>query len=243
MLNVPSGISFNQSITNATYHNKLRFTFTHTSVNTASGPGLGIWKIWSGGDRIYGYKNVLNRTGRTYEIDGNYNSEFINNVHATSMTVGSNKDKVLSVGRSNGVVEAGRYIDFHSGNYGTNDTEDYTARLDAGSASTARILTLPTTSGTLALTKDYVTALGTNGNYLTYTKNGSATNVTVPFATTSTVLDHKGSSVNTAPTNNTIHYDSNITRTNIGSLPVNDNANGILTASLHAAGTSGPYAT
>lgn len=61
----------------------------------------------------------------------------------------------LTVGTS-GVVEGGRYFDFHSSNYGTNNTEDYTARFDAGSASTKRILTLPTTTGTLALTSDIV---------------------------------------------------------------------------------------
>jgi hypothetical protein len=29
----------------------------------------------------------------------------------------------------------------------------------------------------------YVTALGTNGDYVTWTKNGSANNLTVPYAT------------------------------------------------------------
>ena len=35
---------------------------------------------------------------------------------------------------------------------------------------------------------DYVTALGTNGNYLTWTKNGSTSNITVPYATGSSKL-------------------------------------------------------
>lgn len=35
----------------------------------------------------------------------------------------------------------------------------------------------------------YVTALGTNGNYLTWTKNGTAHNITVPYATNSNTLD------------------------------------------------------
>lgn len=35
----------------------------------------------------------------------------------------------------------------------------------------------------------YVTALGTNGNYLTWTKNGTANNITVPYATNSDKLD------------------------------------------------------
>lgn len=35
----------------------------------------------------------------------------------------------------------------------------------------------------------YVTALGTNGNYLTWTKNGTVNNITVPYATNSDTLD------------------------------------------------------
>lgn len=35
---------------------------------------------------------------------------------------------------------------------------------------------------------NYVTALGTNGNYVTWTKNGSTNNITVPYATTSAYL-------------------------------------------------------
>lgn len=38
----------------------------------------------------------------------------------------------------------------------------------------------------------YVTALGTNGNYLTYTKGGSTNNITVPYATTSGKLSITG---------------------------------------------------
>lgn len=35
---------------------------------------------------------------------------------------------------------------------------------------------------------NYVTALGTNGNYVTWTKNGTTNNITVPYATTSAYL-------------------------------------------------------
>lgn len=38
----------------------------------------------------------------------------------------------------------------------------------------------------------YVTSLGTNGNYLTWTKAGTTNNLTVPFATTSNVLNNLG---------------------------------------------------
>jgi hypothetical protein len=35
---------------------------------------------------------------------------------------------------------------------------------------------------------NFVSALGTNGNYLTWTKNGTTNNITVPFATTSSKI-------------------------------------------------------
>ena len=40
--------------------------------------------------------------------------------------------------------------------------------------------------------KQYVTALGTSGNYLTWTKNGATNNITVPYATNSLRLLHMG---------------------------------------------------
>lgn len=39
---------------------------------------------------------------------------------------------------------------------------------------------------------NFVTSLGTNGNYVTWTKNGTTNNLTVPFATTSNLLNNLG---------------------------------------------------
>ena len=39
---------------------------------------------------------------------------------------------------------------------------------------------------------NFVTSLGTDGNYVTWTKNGTTNNLTVPFATTSNVLNNLG---------------------------------------------------
>lgn len=53
----------------------------------------------------------------------------------------------------NGVIEIGRYIDFHP----TNDsTLNYSKRIDAGTGTTGRTLTLPDKTGTLAVTSDLV---------------------------------------------------------------------------------------
>lgn len=60
---------------------------------------------------------------------------------------------VVSV-TSAGVSEMGRYIDFHPTG---NSTLDYSKRLDAGTGTTKRILTLPDKTGTLACTSDIPT--------------------------------------------------------------------------------------
>ena len=41
-------------------------------------------------------------------------------------------------------------------------------------------------------TKTFITALGTSGNYLTWTKNGVVNNITVPFATAASILNSSG---------------------------------------------------
>lgn len=51
---------------------------------------------------------------------------------------------------------------------------------------------------------NFVTSLGTNGNYVTWTKNGTTNNLTVPFATTSNVLNNLGS--RTAISGTTVGY-------------------------------------
>ena len=42
------------------------------------------------------------------------------------------------------------------------------------------------------ITSAYVTALGTSGNYLTWSKNGATNNITVPYATNTSVLNSHG---------------------------------------------------
>lgn len=54
--------------------------------------------------------------------------------------------------RTDGVMEIGRYIDFHS----TNDsTIDYNIRLDAGTSTESRVFTFPSTGGTLINSGNY----------------------------------------------------------------------------------------
>ena len=81
-----------------------------------------------------------------------------------------------------GVMEIGRYIDFHP----TNDSSlDYSKRLDAGSGTTARTLTLPDKTGTIAITSDIPTKV----SYLT---------------NDSEFIPNKSTYVNTHPENNPV---------------------------------------
>ena len=67
-----------------------------------------------------------------------------------------------------------------------------------------------TKGSTFALSSGVVTALGTNGNYLTWTKNGAASNITVPYATTASRLanstEHTGTALADFDTENTRTY-------------------------------------
>ena len=66
--------------------------------------------------------------------------------------------------QSNGVMEAGRYIDFHPTN---NSTLDYSKRIDAGTGTTQRTITLPDESGTMMLeTVGRTTVGGTVWDYI-----------------------------------------------------------------------------
>lgn len=80
-----------------------------------------------------------------------------------------------------------------------------------------------------------VTALGTNGDYVTWTKNGTANNLTVPYATKSGSL--VGIYASALPSNTfdtgAVKYYYNILLNTEGLFPHNNNANSILTVSKH----------
>ena len=89
---------------------------------------------------------------------------------------------------SDGVMEIGRYIDFHPT---TSSTLDYSARIDCGTSTTARTFTLPNTGGTIAITSDIptvnnstITIKQTGINDQTFTLNGG--NATITLVDTNT---------------------------------------------------------
>lgn len=72
---------------------------------------------------------------------------------------------------TDGVSEVGKYIDFHSSNYGTGNTEDYTVRLDASANTAAARFYFPATGGTFATEawvtgKNYLTSHQSLANYV-----------------------------------------------------------------------------
>ena len=81
---------------------------------------------------------------------------------------------------SNGVMETGRYIDFHPTNA---STLDYSKRIDAGTGTTPRVQTLPDLAGTFCVKQSATIATETNGWYKVdfgaftmYYKNGEMAN-------------------------------------------------------------------
>ncbi len=81
----------------------------------------------------------------------------------------------------------------------------------------------------------YVTALGTSGNYLTWTKNGTVNNITVPFATAAQVLQGLVAfSVIDHPGTHRVRLYPEIHRDIEGIFPSVDNSNAILTINRHS---------
>ena len=65
----------------------------------------------------------------------------------------TNDSGYLTVNTKDGVVEVGRYFDFHTVNYFGKDgkpDEDYTVRIDGGTSTDKRVFTFPSAGGTFA---------------------------------------------------------------------------------------------
>ena len=85
------------------------------------------------------------------------------------------------------------------------------------------------------ITSAYVSALGTSGSYLTWTKNGVTNNITVPFAETARIITSVHTAVVTdVPGNNYARLYTNVMSQAEGLFPVSDNSNAILTLNRHA---------
>ena len=82
----------------------------------------------------------------------------------------------------------------------------------------------------------YVTSLGTNENYLTWTKNGTTNNITVPYASnagyTTRLYANSTSNLTTAPGEYSLSY-ARFQAGASNSFPTSNNANGVITVHTH----------
>lgn len=93
-------------------------------------------------------------SGKTSNQTNLVSTENISNkAFVDSGVIYSNNERTLTV-TSAGVVEAGRYIDFHLENFATNDSKDYCCRLQDDSSS-SRVVKLPNNGGTLPVSNEH----------------------------------------------------------------------------------------
>lgn len=131
-------------------------------------------KVNKSGDTMTGPLNVQNGVRLIYDSNFGY------------LQLGDSTNKKGKVTSMNAVQLASLDIYCVNNALTTNGNKIWHAGNDgAGSG-----LDADTLDGThlSAITSAYVTALGTNGNYLTWTKNGTTNNITIPFATTANLL-------------------------------------------------------
>ena len=141
--------------------------------------------------------NYLSKSGGSMlntNLVTNMNADLLDGKHivtpGSENVAGSYADRIPFIG-SDYVMEVGRYIDFHS----ADGTGDFVTRVALDSTASGNTVTLPKSTGTLALTSDlngyatqswvtqnFVSELGTDGNYLRWKKNSSWNNITIPYA-------------------------------------------------------------
>ena len=139
--------------------------------------------------------------------------------------------------RSGDLTVAGRFI-----KKGGTNTQILLANGDTGTLWKAADITNSTTDygaitpafARAAINKLGVTALGTSGNYLTWTKNGTANNLTVPYASKAGMIFMPLSSeITKHPGERIASLICGITASTAGLFPRADNANALLSINTH----------
>lgn len=158
--------------------------------NNADDASKADFAINGGGDGVLTSRgNVIWHAGNDGTGSG-LDADTVDGYHVGSNGNGQTWGKLAPVG-SDGVMEIGKYIDFHNS---SNDGVDYAVRLQCQGNNKVAI-NLPTSAGTLALTSQiptkaswnyddrYVASVSISGNYLRINKNGVNTDLTIPYAT------------------------------------------------------------
>lgn len=141
--------------TDSSGDNSTSFTITGTNgINvTASSTNINISSPYNASVKTQKTNSTTYLSGKLTTSD-EIGWEYVNDrVYMKNGVLYSKDERTLTV-TSAGVVEVGKYIDFHSANFGTNDSQDYCCRLQDDSTS-ARIIKLPNNAGTLPVSNHH----------------------------------------------------------------------------------------
>lgn len=161
-------------------------SYTHYNTNASSGHWFNK-NVYSAGNfyggssynRILPFKDEINS-----QVGGSKRAQMLWSSWSTDFRYGG-AIQIREYGNVTNNQSAWSYspaISFHWGNR-------YAKRFGMRSDGQFAVDDVPISLSTHNHNSLYVTALGTNGNYLTWTKNGTANNITVPYATNSDTLD------------------------------------------------------
>lgn len=166
-------------------------SYTHYNTNASSGHWFNK-NVYSAGNfyggssynRILPFKDEINS-----QVGGSKSAQMLWNSWSTDAAYGG-AIQIREYGNVTNSQSAWSYspaISFHWGNR-------YAKRFGMRSDGQFAVDDVPISLSTHNHNSLYVTALGTNGNYLTWTKNGTVNNITVPYSSNSDKLDgvHNG---------------------------------------------------
>lgn len=166
-------------------------SYTHYNTNASSGHWFNK-NVYSAGNfyggssynRILPFKDEINS-----QVGGSKSAQMLWNSWSTNAAYGG-AIQIREYGNVTNSQSAWSYspaISFHWGNR-------YAKRFGMRSDGQFAVDDVPISLSTHNHNSLYVTALGTNGNYLTWTKNGTVNNITVPYSSNSDKLDgvHNG---------------------------------------------------
>ena len=166
-------------------------SYTHYNTNASAGHRFNK-NVYSAGNfyggssynRILPFKDEINS-----QVGGSKSAQMLWNSWSTDASYGG-AIQIREYGNVTNNQSAWSYspaISFHWGNR-------YAKRFGMRSDGQFAVDDVPISLSTHNHNSLYVTALGTNGNYLTWTKNGTVNNITVPYSSNSDKLDgvHNG---------------------------------------------------
>lgn len=171
---------------------------TYTVTKTGSGAS-GTWGISITGNANTATK--LNSRGRLTALSGtNAGETGLSMYEAYSNGYPSTFGNLIHLGGSS-AAGRGELLLGWAGSNGGYASVYYRNKRDVSTANWSSWVTLLDSSNYTSFTNaNYVQSLGTNGNYVTWTKNNTANNLTVPYAVHATYLDSNDTrNVNTTP--------------------------------------------